>query len=84
MKLSVKGLAFASGVTWAVVILFVGTINLLVPSYGFAFLDFIDSIYPGYHQGSGFSGVVIGTLYGLLDASIGGAIFAWLYNLFVP
>jgi hypothetical protein len=26
----------------------------------------------------------MGTLYGLLDGTIGGAIFAWLYNLFVP
>ena len=44
-------------------------------------LDVIASIYPGYHPTASFAQVLIGTLYGLLDGAVGGALFAWLYNL---
>ncbi len=82
MKLSVKSIAIASGIIWGIVILLVGITNLAAPSYGNAFLDLLSSIYPGYQPGTGFYGVVICTLYGLVDAAIGGAVFAWLYNQF--
>ncbi len=80
MKLSVKGLALASGLVWGGCILFVGILNLIWPGYGAAFLDMARSIYPGYAAMSGFVGVVVGTLYGFVDGWVGGAIFAWLYN----
>ncbi len=80
MKLSVKGLALASGIGWGGSILFVGILNLIWPPYGSAFLDLARSIYPGYAATPGFGGVVVGTLYGLLDGTVGGAIVAWLYN----
>ena len=41
------------------------------------------SNYSGYRPGTGIGSVVTGTIYALLDGAIGGAIFAWLYNLFV-
>ena len=82
MKLSVKALAITSGLLWAGALLFVGICNLISPEYGMAFLDVMDSIYPGYHLGSGFVGVVVCTLYGLVDGALGGAIFAWVYNCF--
>ena len=78
MKLSIKGLALASGILWGACILFVGVCNLIWPSYGVAVLDAVGSIYPG--SGAGFGGVIVGTLYGLADGAIAGAIFAWLYN----
>ena len=37
---------------------------------------------PGYHPGTGFGSVLIGTLYALVDGAIGGAIFCGLYNRF--
>jgi hypothetical protein len=35
------------------------------------------SIYSGYHPGPGTGSVITGTLYGLVDGAIGGAVF-WL------
>ena len=82
MKLSVKGLALASAILWASALLFTGIGNLVWAGYGQAFLEAMSSVYPGYHVGTGFSGVVTGTLYALVDGGIAGAILAWLYNLF--
>ena len=80
MKLSVKAMATACSLLWGGA-LFVGGVGHAVwPSYGGAFLNFAASIYPGYHPESGATGVIIGTLYGLVDAGIGGALLAWLYN----
>jgi len=81
MKLSVKGIALTSAILWGGCILLTGTLNRIWPSYGLTCLQVVDSIYPGYHAGSGFINVLVGTLYGLLDGAIGGFLFAWLYNL---
>lgn len=82
MKLSIKGLAITAAVLWGIALLIVGVANLYSPTYGIAFLEVVGSIYPGYEPGTGFSSVIIGSLYGVVDAGIGGAIFAWLYNFF--
>lgn len=82
MRLSVKGLALAAGILWAGCILLVGIVNLVAPSYGFAFLQLASSIYPGFHNSHHFLDVVVGALYGLVDGGIGGAILALLYNCF--
>jgi hypothetical protein len=80
MKLSVKGLAFGAAITWGLLVLFVGIINMASPSYGTAFLELISSVYPGYHPVATLGSVVVGTLYAVVDGAIGGAIFALLYN----
>lgn len=80
MKLNIRALAFASAIIWGAAIFLVGTINVMSPDYGMIFLTMAGSIYPGYQPGAGFSSVIIGTGYGIVDAGIGGAIFAWLYN----
>jgi hypothetical protein len=82
--ISVKGLALTMGVLWAACVFLVGVANLLWPTYGVAFLEIPKSIYPGYASTSGFWGVIVGTLYALLDGGILGAVFAWLYNAFRP
>lgn len=84
MKLHVTALALSAGLIWAGAILLVALANLAWPEYGRAFLDVTASLYPGYQPGSGIGSVITGTLYGLVDGTIGGAIFAWLYNLLVP
>jgi hypothetical protein len=40
------------------------------------------SVYPGYTGEPSFGQVIVGTLYGLVDGAIGGALIAWLYNRF--
>jgi hypothetical protein len=82
MKLSVKAFTITAGLLWGGAILMVSLANLIVPTYGQAFLDLCSSIYPGYHASRTVGNLIIGTLYGLCDAGIGGAIFAWLYNCF--
>lgn len=83
MKLGVIRLGLTMGVIWGGLVCLVGIGNLVLTGYGEAFLKVIDSIYPGYHMGQwGFWGVVVATLYAVLDGFIVGIIFAWIYNLF--
>ena len=78
MKLSIRALAITTGLFCGLTVFIVGLFNLMQPSHGAAFLDVISSVYPGYHAGT----VIIGTLYGMLDGSIGGVLFALVYNFF--
>ena len=82
MKLSVRGITLACAIIWGLVMLLVSVANMVCPSYGVDFLFMMSSIYPGYEFGQGMKGVIVGTLYGIVDGGIGGVIFAWLYNLF--
>lgn len=82
MKLNIKALALAAAIIWSAAMFLVGIANLVYPGYGMVFLTTMGSIYPGYQPGAGFYSVIVGTLYGFVDAGIGGAIFAWLYNCF--
>lgn len=81
MRLNVTALALTAGLFWGGAVLLVALANLVWPDYGRAFLDLCASIYPGYRPGAGMGSVITGTLYGLVDGAIGGALFAWLYNL---
>jgi hypothetical protein len=84
MKLNVKGIAFAAALLWGILAMFLtGVANLIWPSYGQEFLRVMGSVYPGYHVTPSFGQVIVGTLYGLVDGAIGGAIFAWLYNRWI-
>jgi len=82
MKLSVKAIAITSAIIWSLAVFLVAGANVIWPSYGSAFLEVVSSIYPGYKTGTGATGVIIGTLYAAVDAGIGGAVFAWVYNCF--
>jgi hypothetical protein len=81
MKLDVKALALAAGILWALVVLFVGVVNLIWSGYGADFLRIVASIYPGYHATSSIGDVIVGTLYALLDGAVCGWVFGWLYNM---
>jgi hypothetical protein len=81
MRLHVIAFSLSAGIIWGAVLLLVTLANVIWPTYGHAFLQSVVSIYPGYHPGSILS-VIIGTLYGLVDGAIAGALFAWVYNLF--
>jgi hypothetical protein len=82
MKLSVTGMACAVGVLWGLSILVTGVANLLWPPYGQELLQLAASIYPGYHATASFGQVLVGTLYGVVDALVAGAVLALLYNAF--
>jgi len=81
MKLNVTAIALTVGLVWGGAMLVVGSANLIWPDYGSAFLEVAASIYPGYRPGTGWGSVVTGSLYGLVDGAIGGAVLGWLYNL---
>jgi hypothetical protein len=82
MGLNTKAFALALGIIWGLVMLAVGFANMAWPEFGGSFLRVMASIYPGHvHDGSLYQ-VIIGSLYGAVDALIAGAVFAWLYNLF--
>ena len=83
MKLNVTALAMATGVLWAAAMLLVAVANIAWPTYGQEFLQAVASVYPGYKATPSFGQAIIGALYGLVDAAAAGAIFAWLYNVFV-
>ena len=80
MKLNLKAFVLAAGIVWGGVILLVSIANLISPEYAVGFLEVIASVYPGFTPFTGVGSVVIGTLYGFVDGSIGGLIFVWLYN----
>jgi hypothetical protein len=80
MKLSIKKFAFTCSIIWGLAILIVSVSNLIWPTYGGVFLTVVASIYPGYEPMQGVSSIIVGTLYAIVDAGIGGAVFAWLYN----
>ena len=83
MKLSVKAFALSSAIIWALCLFMVITLNMITDGYGAEFLKVMGSIYPGYHSSTGITSIIVGSLYGFVDAGIGGLVFAWLYNLFV-
>ncbi len=80
MKLDVKAMAFTVGLVWGAAMLLAGVAYVISGGYGEAFLDVMASVYPGYQATSSFGDVIVGTLYGLLDGAVGGAVIAWLYN----
>ncbi len=78
-KLHLKSFALACGVLWGAGVLLLGWI---APSgYGGSFVSAIGKFYIGYAPG--FAGGIVGGIWGFIDAFVGGAIFVWLYNLFV-
>lgn len=78
MRLNVKAVALAFGLIWGFgllvltwwVILFEGSTGDLMA---------IGHVYRGYNISP--LGSVLGLIWGFFDGLIGGAIFAWLYNL---
>ena len=78
MKLDVKALALACGLLWG--------LGLFLTTWWVIFFDgasgdppIIARVYRGYSPSP--VGSVIGLLWAFFDGLIGGAVFAWLYNL---
>ncbi len=82
MSLDIKAMAVTIGAVWGGSFLITGLANLLVETYGQAYLELGASIYPGYNGPGGFGSVIVVTLYAALDGAVVGAILAWIYNFF--
>jgi hypothetical protein len=80
MTLNIRALAFAGAVMVGGLFLLVGLGSLVWPGYGADLLGVGASVYPGYDGPDGVASVVVVTLYGALDGTIGGALLAWCYN----
>ena len=85
MRLSVWAFTISAGLVWGFYGMFAsGLLNLLWPPYGEHFLLTMSSVYPGYHGTRTLADVLVATSYGMLDGAVGGFLFAWIYNWFVP
>ena len=80
MRFNVIALSATVALLWGAAILVVASANLIWPTYGRAFLELAASIYPGYHPSPAIGSVITGSLYGLVDGAIAGAIVGWVYN----
>ncbi len=82
MRLSVTAMATSFALVWGILAMFLtGIANMIWPTYGQEFLQTMASVYPGYKATASFGQVIVGSLYGVVDAAIIGAVFAWLHNL---
>ena len=81
MRLNVRAMALTIGILWAFAFFLIAAGQQAWPTYGVAFLEVMDGLYPGYAPG-GFGSVLVGSVYALVDGAIGGWIFAWVYNRF--
>ena len=79
MKLNVKAFALTAALFWGLALFFI-TWWIILLDGATGEITFLGRIYIGFNISPG--GSFIGLLWGLVDGLIGGAIFAWLYNLF--
>ncbi len=77
-KFNVTAFAVACGLTWALATFLLALVSLW---WGVAspIVELIGSGYAGYE--ASYAGALIGLAWGFVDAFIGGAVFAYLYNL---
>ena len=78
MKLNVKAFALTCGLVWGVG-LFIATWWVIFFDGSTGEMTFIGKVYRGYNISP--MGSLVGLAWGTVDGLIGGAIFAWLYNL---
>ncbi len=80
MKLDVKAFALTCGLVWGFA-LFIMTWWLIALEGATGDSTFIGRLYLGYTLSP--IGSIIGLVWAFVDGAIGGAIFAWLYNVIV-
>ncbi|MFC1739371.1 bacteriophage holin [Planctomycetota bacterium] len=78
MRLNVKAFALSCGLIWGLG-LFILTWWIIAFDGVTSQVTFIGQIYRGYSVSP--VGSIIGLIWAFFDGAIGGAIFAWLYNL---
>jgi hypothetical protein len=85
MRLSVKGLMFASGIGWGLIVLIVGVLNMIFKGagYGGAYLAPVASLFVWYDASGKVVDLIIGIVWALVVGGVCGIVFALLYNAFV-
>lgn len=78
-RLSPLALGLSVGVVWGASIVIMGLLAHYF-AYGTAFVTAVGVVYVGYEPS--IMGSVIGGLFAFIDALVGGALIAWLYNVF--
>ncbi len=78
MKLNVKAFALTCGILWGLGV-FVLTWWVIMFDGATGEITLLGKIYRGFSISP--AGSFIGLIWGFFDALIGGAIFAWLYNV---
>jgi hypothetical protein len=78
MKLNVKAFALTCGIVWGLG-LFALTWWVIAFDGATGDLTFIGRVYRGYSISA--MGSIAGLIWALVDGLVGGAIFAWLYNI---
>jgi hypothetical protein len=78
MKLSVKAFALACGLIWGLS-LFLLTWWIIAFDGATGEITLIGRLYRGYNISP--LGSIVGLIWAFVDGLIGGAVFAWLYNL---
>ncbi len=81
MKLSIKGLALAFGISWGAGLFLWTLLNAVTDiEWGVDMLDLMVGMYPFYEVSV--AGAFVGLVAGFVDGAIGGALIAWIYNKF--
>ena len=80
-KCRISPLAFglSLGVVWGSSVLLMGLLAHFF-TYGTGFVTAVGVVYIGYEPS--LIGSAIGAMFGFIDALVGGALIAWLYNCF--
>ena len=78
MKLNIKAFALACGLVWGLALFFLAWWMVMLEGNN-PQPCLLNRVYPRYTMTP--VGSIIGAVWGFIDAGIGGAIFAWLYNL---
>lgn len=77
-KLDPVKLGVAAGILWGLSLMLMTWISVYTGGYAQGFLDIIMGIYPGYTIS--LMGGFVGLAYGFVDAMVGFALIAYIYN----
>jgi len=80
MKLNIRAFALTCGILWGLGIFFL-TLWIILFDGSTGEVTILGRIYRGYNISV--VGSLFGLLWGFVDGLIGGAVFAWFYNLLV-
>ena len=82
MRISVKAMTLSAAIVWGALMLLVGLIHLMEPSYGAEFLRAMSSVYPGADTAPTLGRVLLGTVYGFSAGGDAGCVLSLLYDAF--
>ena len=80
MRLNIKAFALTCGLVWGLGLFFL-TWSVIAFEGSTGDVTLIGHIYRGYTVSP--TGSVVGLVWGFFDGLVGGAVFAWLYNVLV-